>query len=71
MHAPSAPLPLRLHLLQVYADLQPQAYFLRLADEGAGLAALWGALSSLDAAISLLNWYYAINGLAILLLIAR
>jgi hypothetical protein len=55
----------------VYATLQPEAFFLRLADGGKGLAAAWAAISSLQDAIAVLNWYYAVNGVAILLLIAR
>jgi hypothetical protein len=58
-------------VLQVYADLQPQAYFLRLANNGTGLSALWAAFSKLEGAIGVLNWYYALNGISILLLIAR
>lgn len=60
-----------LPLPQVYASLQPQAYFLKLADDGAGLQAAWSAFSRMQAAISVLNWYYALNGISILLLIAR
>jgi hypothetical protein len=56
---------------QVYENLQPQAFFLKLAGNGAGLASAWEAVSCLEAAISLLNVYYAINGICILLLIAR
>jgi hypothetical protein len=57
--------------MQVYENLQPQAFFLKLANNGAGLASAWEAISRLEAAISLLNVYYAINGICILLLIAR
>jgi hypothetical protein len=57
--------------LQVYANLQPQAFFLRLANNGAGLASAWEAITRLEAAISVLNIYYAIDGICILLLIAR
>lgn len=57
---------------QVYASLEPQAYFLQLADsQGAGLRGAWAAFSALQEAIGVLNWYYALNGLSILLLIAR
>ena len=57
--------------MQVYANLQPQAYFLHLADDGAGLQAAWAAFSRMQDAIGVLNWYYALNGISILLLIAR
>lgn len=56
---------------QVYANLEPQAYFLQLADGGAGLVGVWDALAKLEEGISVLNVYYAINGISILLLIAR
>eukprot|EP00879_Flechtneria_rotunda_P008905 GHRR01009325.1.p1 GENE.GHRR01009325.1~~GHRR01009325.1.p1 ORF type:complete len:543 (+),score=191.85 GHRR01009325.1:394-2022(+) len=55
----------------VYTDLQPQAYFLHLANDGTGLRDVWSAISQLEAGISVLNWYYALNGISILLLIAR
>lgn len=58
-------------LPQVYNQLQPQAYFLKLANGGAGLQAAWEAFSKMEEAISVLNWYYALNGISILLLIAR
>jgi hypothetical protein len=57
--------------MQVYVNLQPQAFFLKLANNGAGLASAWEAITRLEAAISVLNVYYAINGICILLLIAR
>lgn len=57
--------------MQVYENLQPQAFFLKLAGNGAGLASAWEAITRLEAAISVLNVYYAINGICILLLIAR
>lgn len=56
---------------QVYASLEPAAYFLKLADKGAGLSDVWAAMQKLQAAIATLNWYYAVNGVSILLLIAR
>eukprot|EP00883_Tetradesmus_obliquus_P001212 jgi/Sobl393_1/11292/SZX78320.1 len=55
----------------VYENLQPQAFFLKLAGNGAGLASAWEAITRLEAAISVLNVYHAINGICILLLIAR
>jgi hypothetical protein len=58
-------------LPQVYASLQPKAHFLQLLDDGAGLTAAWEAFKALEAAIGVLNWYYALNGISILLLIAR
>jgi hypothetical protein len=57
--------------VQVYVNLQPQAFFLKLANNGSGLASAWEAITRLEAAISVLNVYYAINGICILLLIAR
>lgn len=57
--------------LQVYTSLQPDAYFLQLANDGAGLKAAWSAFSAMQDAIGVLNWYYALNGISILLLIAR
>jgi hypothetical protein len=57
--------------LQVYANLQPQAYFLQLANDGAGLTSAWEAFRALEQAVGVLNWYYALNGISILLLIAR
>jgi hypothetical protein len=35
----------------VYASLEPQAFFLRLADEGASLKAAWAAFSNMEQAI--------------------
>lgn len=57
--------------LQVYANLQPKAHFLQLLEDGAGLKAVWEAFRAMEAAIDVLNWYYALNGISILLLIAR
>lgn len=57
--------------LQVYANLQPKPHFLQLLDDGAGLKAAWEAFRAMEAAIGVLNWYYALNGISILLLIAR
>lgn len=58
-------------LLQVYANLQPKAHFLQLLQDGAGLKAAWEAFRAMEAAIGVLTWYYALNGISILLLIAR
>jgi hypothetical protein len=57
----------------VYAseNLQPDAYFLKLAGNGQGLKEAWSAISNLQDAINVLSWYYALNGINILLLIAR
>jgi hypothetical protein len=55
----------------VYADLEPPAHLLKLAGDGSGLDAAWEAFARLEAAIGVLNWYYALNGISILLLIAR
>lgn len=58
-------------IVQVYTSLEPKAHFLQLADQGAGLKEAWAAFRSMQDAISVLNWYYALNGVSILLLIAR
>lgn len=50
---------------------QPDANFLRLADNGAHLRAAGSAFAALRSAIGLLNWYFALNGINILLMIAR
>ncbi len=57
----------------VYAwdSLQPAAYFLKLRDNGAQLNGAWGAFQDLESSIAVLNWYYALHGINILLLIAR
>lgn len=55
----------------MYQDLQPQAYFLKLNANGAELSNAWDAFYNLDDAIVLLNSYYALNGINIILLIAR
>lgn len=51
--------------------LQPDANFLRLRDAGSQLEGAWAAFAALRAGIGLLNWYYALNGVNILLMIAR
>lgn len=55
----------------VYADLQPRANFLHLAAGGAGLRRAWSALRNLEAAVTVVSWYYALSGINILLLLAR
>lgn len=74
MHQPddkTTPCPVSCESLQVYTSLQPDAFFLQLASDGAGLKAAWSAFSAMQEAIGVLNWYYALNGISILLLIAR
>ncbi|KAL6749264.1 hypothetical protein V8C86DRAFT_2852326 [Haematococcus lacustris] len=55
----------------VYNSLQPQANFLALAAGGANLEAVNEDVLRLKALIDMLNWYFALNGINILLLIAR
>lgn len=55
----------------VYASLTPDANYLALNANGQNLEAAWDAFSSMDDLINILNWYYALNGINILLLIAR
>ena len=54
----------------VYNNLQAQAYYLALA-EGNGMDAFWSSMNQMIAATNMLNWYFALNGINILLLIAR
>lgn len=55
----------------VYADLEPAAYFLRLRAAGAGLAAAWRAVRALRGAVEVAAWYFALSGINVLLLLAR
>ncbi|KXZ51016.1 hypothetical protein GPECTOR_14g257 [Gonium pectorale] len=55
----------------VYQDLAPDANFLALQDNGAHLTSANEAFSSLKELVDMLNWYFALNGINILLLIAR
>jgi len=55
----------------VYANLEPDANFLALANAGKGMNDSWSAFSDLRDLIDMLNWYFALNGINILLLIAR
>ncbi|GLC33126.1 hypothetical protein PLESTB_000367500 [Pleodorina starrii] len=55
----------------VYQRLSPDANFLALQDSGANLVAANAAFSDLRELVDMLNWYFALNGINILLLIAR
>jgi hypothetical protein len=55
---------------EVYNDLNAQANYLALSPLS-GMDALWSAYSSMIASVNMLNWYFALNGINILLLIAR
>lgn len=57
--------------VQVYSSLEPKAFFLELSNNGEGLKGAWDAFLRMEDAITLLDWYYALNGISILLLIAR
>jgi len=55
----------------VYRAMEPAANYLALTNNGDGLTSAWRAFSDMDAAVNLLNWYFALNGINILMLIAR
>lgn len=55
---------------EVYNDLNAQANYLALSPIS-GMDALWSAYNSMIASVNMLNWYFALNGINILLLIAR
>lgn len=55
----------------VYSDLQAEAAFLRLNDNGVYLLQLQAAFANLQYLVNKLAWYYALNGINILLLIGR
>ncbi|KAL3132313.1 hypothetical protein ABBQ32_008891 [Trebouxia sp. C0010 RCD-2024] len=55
----------------VYADLQAEAAFLRLNQNGIFLLQLQAAFAKLQYLVNKLAWYYALNGINILLLIGR
>lgn len=65
---PHKPFPCR---YDVYADLQAEAAFLRLNSSGAYLLQLQAAFAKLQYLVNKLAWYYALNGINILLLIGR
>lgn len=69
-HASSFAMQLRYPVYE-WDDLQPAAHFLRLGGGGEQLRAAWGTFAALRAAIGVLNWYYALNGINILLMIGR
>lgn len=55
----------------MYADLQAEAAFLRLNQNGVFLLQLQAAFAKLQYLVNKLAWYYALNGINILLLIGR
>jgi hypothetical protein len=55
----------------VYANLHATADYLALADNGSGMVSMWHDFTDLQDLIDMLNWYFALNGINILLLIAR
>ena len=55
----------------MYADLQAEAAFLRLSNNGIYLLQLQAAFAKLQYLVNKLAWYYALNGINILLLIGR
>lgn len=55
----------------VYNDLNAQAHILQFRGAGEGLHSAVAAFSDLQFLVSTLSWYYAINGINILLVIAR
>ncbi|GIL76287.1 hypothetical protein Vretimale_5865 [Volvox reticuliferus] len=55
----------------VYDSLTPQANYLALSANGANLINANAAFSDLRELVDMLNWYFALNGINILLLIAR
>lgn len=54
----------------VYNDLNAAANYLALSPTS-GMDGLWSAYNSMVAGVDMLNWYFALNGINILLLIAR
>lgn len=55
----------------MYANLQAGAAFLRLNQNGIFLLQLQAAFANLQYLVNKLAWYYALNGINILLLIGR
>ena len=55
----------------VYADLNAQARILRLNGDGSELSSAFSAFADLQNLVQTLSWYYALNGINILLVIAR
>ncbi|DBB14252.1 TPA: hypothetical protein ACH3X3_001198 [Trebouxia sp. C0006] len=55
----------------VYANLEAEAAFLKLNDSGVHLLQLQAAFAKLQYLVNKLAWYYALNGINILLLIGR
>ncbi|GIL44962.1 hypothetical protein Vafri_2402 [Volvox africanus] len=55
----------------VYESLTPKANYLALNEAGANLINANAAFSDLRELVDMLNWYFALNGINILLLIAR
>lgn len=55
----------------VYDSLNPPAGYLKLHDQGSDLHALHKDFKGMQDLVDMLAWYYALNGINILLLIAR
>lgn len=55
----------------VYSDLNAQARILDLNGDGSELRNAYSAFSNLQFLVQTLSWYYALNGINILLVIAR
>eukprot|EP00798_Chlamydomonas_sp_ICE-L_P006112 gene6112-2716_t len=55
----------------VFASLIPDANYLALTNNGEGLSQGWLAINNLHSLVDMLNWYYFLNGINILLLILR
>ena len=55
----------------VYANLNAQARIMRFNGDGGELSNAYAAFSNLQYLVQTLSWYYALNGINILLVIAR
>jgi Polycystin cation channel len=67
-HVPAFDIDIRYN---VYNDLNARAHILRIRDQGEELDRAVAAFSNLQFLVQTLSWYYAINGINILLVIAR
>lgn len=55
----------------VYADLTADVFPMELADGGAGMVAAARAFERVDEAVTLVSWYFALNGVHVLVLVVR
>lgn len=55
----------------VYADMTADVFPMELADGGAGMVAAARAFEHVDETVMLLSWYYALNGVHVLVLVVR